>query len=96
MTTYGYLMDMSTVRIAELKARLSEYLRRVRRGHMLTVMDRDTPIAHIIPHAPESGRLTVRRPAASAPPPHRVPLPPPLKTDIDAVTLLLEERQGGR
>jgi prevent-host-death family protein len=87
---------MRTVRIAELKARLSEYLRRVRRGQVLIVMDGETPIAHIVPPTPESARLTVRRPAPSAPPPPRIPLPPPLKTDIDAVELLLEERQVGR
>jgi prevent-host-death family protein len=87
---------MTTVGIAELKARLSEYLRRVRRGHVVTVMDRETPIAQIVPHTPDSGRLVVRHPLPSAPPIHRVPLPPPLHIDVDAVALLLEERQGGR
>jgi prevent-host-death family protein len=96
MTTYGYGPVMTTVRIAELKARLSEYLRRVRRGQTLTVLDRETPIAHIVPHAPPATRLVVRHPSPSAPPPHRVPLPPPLKVGVDVVALLLEERQGER
>jgi prevent-host-death family protein len=87
---------MTVVRIAELKARLSEYLRRVRRGDVLTVLDRQTPIARIVPHADEGHRLSVRHPAPATPPPHRVPLPPPLKLDVDVVTLLLEERQGTR
>jgi prevent-host-death family protein len=86
----------TTVRIAELKARLSQYLRQVRRGHVLTVMDRETPIAQIVPHRRDSTRLHVRLPLPSAPPLHRVPLPPPLSIDVDAVALLLEERQGGR
>jgi prevent-host-death family protein len=89
-------MTMTAVRIAELKARLSEYLRRVRRGHVLTVLDRETPIAQIVPHEPEAGRLTVRRPLPSVPALHRVPLPPPLEVGVDAVALLLEERQGAR
>jgi prevent-host-death family protein len=42
---------MSDVRIAELKARLSEHLRSVRNGGTLTVLDRDTPIARIVPYA---------------------------------------------
>jgi len=87
---------MTVVRIAELKARLSEYLRRVRRGDVLIVLDRETPIARIVPHGGAADRLTVRRPPPEAPAPHEVPLPPPLKLDVDVVALLLEERQGGR
>ena len=40
---------MSHVGIAELKARLSEHLRVVRNGGTLTVLDRDTPLARIVP-----------------------------------------------
>jgi len=87
---------MTTVRIAELKARLSEYLRRVRRGQVVTVLDRDTPIADIVPHVADATRLVVRRPSPSTPALHRIPIPPPLRLDVDAVALLLEERQGGR
>src|SRR5438309_2184879 len=36
---------MDTVGIAELKARLSEHLRAVRRARTLTVLDRDRPVA---------------------------------------------------
>ena len=42
---------MSNVRIADLKARLSEHLRAVRNGGTVTVLDRDTPVARIIPFA---------------------------------------------
>src|SRR6266571_3767357 len=48
---------MNVVKIAELKSRLSEYLRRVRRGHPLTVMDRETPIARIVPYESGPGPL---------------------------------------
>jgi prevent-host-death family protein len=40
---------MKQVRIAELKARLSEYLRAVRNGETIAVLDRDTPVAQIVP-----------------------------------------------
>lgn len=40
---------MKSVRIAELKSRLSEYLRAVRNGATVTVLDRNTPVAKIIP-----------------------------------------------
>ena len=39
------------VGIAELKARLSEHLRAVRKGRTVTVLDRDTPVARIVPYA---------------------------------------------
>jgi prevent-host-death family protein len=86
---------MKQVRIAELKARLSEYLRAVRRGESIAVMDRDTPIAEIIPvRAPVA--LHIRKPASGAPPPNRVALPKAAKLEVDVVRLLLEERQGHR
>jgi prevent-host-death family protein len=85
---------MSRAGVAELKARLSEYLRSVRRGETVTILDRETPIAKIVPiHA---AGLRTRKPAQDAPAPNHVPLPPPLKLHIDVVELLLEERQGQR
>jgi prevent-host-death family protein len=85
---------MKAVGIAELKARLSEYLRSVRRGHPVTILDRSTPIARIVPLREGLEELAIRRPARGAPPPSRVPLPPPLPLPIDAVELLLEERRA--
>jgi prevent-host-death family protein len=86
---------MKQVRIAELKAKLSEYLRGVRRGETIVVLDRETPVAHIVPvRAPSP--LRVRKPAPDSPPPNRIPLPKPAKLPIDVVDVLLEERQGHR
>ncbi len=86
---------MKQVRIAELKAKLSEYLRAVRRGETIAVLDRETPVAQIVPvRAPSA--LRVRKPAPGTPPPNRVALPKPAKIPIDIVQLLLEERQGQR
>jgi prevent-host-death family protein len=86
---------MKQVRIAELKARLSEYLRAVRRGETIAVLDRETPVAEIVPIRDRT-TLRVRKPAPGTPPPNRVPLPKPAKLDVDVVQLLLEERQGYR
>lgn len=83
------------MRIAELKARLSEYLRAVRRGETVAVLDRETPIAQIVPVRGRSA-LRVRKPAPGTAPPNRVPLPKPAKLNVDVVRFLLEERQGHR
>ena len=88
-------MVMKQVRIAELKAKLSEYLRAVRRGETIAVFDRETPVAQIVPMRSPSA-IQVRKPAPGTPPPNRVRLPKPAKLPIDVVQLLLEERQGHR
>jgi prevent-host-death family protein len=46
---------MRQVKIAELKDRLSEHLRAVERGAEVVVMDRNRPIARIVP-LPSHGR----------------------------------------
>jgi prevent-host-death family protein len=86
---------MKKVRIAELKARLSEYLRAVRRGETIAVLDRETPVAQIVPFR-ERPALRIRKPSPDAPPLKRVRLPKPLKLNVDVVALLLEERQRHR
>ncbi len=83
------------VGIAELKARLSEYLRHVRRGEVVTVLDRDTEIARIVPLA-DADPLSVRAPARRAGRIADVPLPAPLGREIDVLALLREERQAER
>ena len=86
---------MRKVRIAELKSHLSENLRAVRRGETIAVLDRETPVARIVP-VHERGSLAIRKPTPGAPPPNRVPLPKSLGLEVDVVRLLLEERQGNR
>lgn len=83
---------MKAVRIAELKDRLSEHLRSVRRGRSLVVLDRDTPIARIVPYRSDADELVVRparRPFAEARKALRL-RPPPVTTD--SLAALLEER----
>ena len=86
---------MKQVRIAELKSRLSEYLRAVRRGETIAVLDRETPVAQIVP-VQDRAAVSVRKPAAGTPPPNRVRLPKPAKLKVDVVELLLHERQSHR
>ena len=88
---------MKSVRIAELKSRLSECLRAVRNGETIAVLDRKTPVAQIVP-VPVRQRVTlrIRKPAVGTPPPNRVKLPKPLKLDVDIVDVLLKERQSHR
>jgi len=90
-----YLVTMISVRIAELKAKLSEYLRTVRKGHSITILDRDTPIARIVPYEPEASGLVSRKPTSRVPF-GKIPLPEPHPLDIDIVQILLEERQVDR
>ena len=86
---------MTSVHIAELQAKLSDYLRTVSQGHSLTVLDRDTPIARIVPYEIEAHGLVIRR-ATSQVPFDQIPLPEPYRGDLDIVDLLLEERQNDR
>jgi antitoxin (DNA-binding transcriptional repressor) of toxin-antitoxin stability system len=95
MTTNGYDMVIKEVRIAELKSRLGEYLRAIRRGETIAVLDRETPVAQIVPLR-ERATLRIRKPAPGSPAPNRVPLPKPVKLKGDVVDLLLEERQSPR
>ena len=82
-----------TVRVAELKARLSAYLRAARRGQAITVCDRDTPVARLVPYAASGERLTSRMPTRAW---GETPLPPPLGHRVDSLAALLEERQSSR
>jgi antitoxin (DNA-binding transcriptional repressor) of toxin-antitoxin stability system len=85
---------MRKVGIAHLKSRLSEYLRAVRHGETIAVLDRHIPIAQIVPV--RKMPLEVREPAPGTPAPNKIPMPKPLKLGIDIVQLLLEERQEFR
>ena len=86
---------MRQVRIADLEARLSEYLRAVRAGESIAVLDRDTPVAQLIP-VRESRALRVQKPDPGSPPPNRIKVPKRARLNVDIVALLLEERQGHR
>ena len=78
------------VGIARFKAHLSRYLRWVRGGRPLTLVDRDTPVARVVPIGATSGRLGVLRPVQRL---HDVRLPAGRATQgLDSLALLLAER----
>jgi antitoxin (DNA-binding transcriptional repressor) of toxin-antitoxin stability system len=86
---------MRRVRIADLKANLSRHLHYVRRGHVVTVLDRETAVAQLVPYQQAQG-LRVRLPLGHHRAPHQVPLPPPLPVGLDVLELLREERRPDR
>lgn len=81
------------VKVAELKAKLSAYLRSVRRGHAVVVCDRETPVARLVPYRAEREMLEVRLPSRAW---RDVVLPPKSKTPTDSLSVLRELRQSDR
>jgi len=96
MTRSDYLLVMKQVGIAELKARLSHYLREVSQGQPITIVDRDRPVALLVPIEAATSGMVVRRPVRRFQRLQDVPLPPPLRLSEDVVTYLMAERQGKR
>jgi len=88
VTSHDYNMVMKSVGIADLKARLSEYLRFVRQGRTLTVLDRNIPVARIVPYAAEP--VEIRRAARRV---RDLSLPPAPSTTTDSLTVLLDDRR---
>lgn len=82
-----------TVMIAELKARLSSYLRAARRGQSVVVCERATPVARLVPYAEEEGALTSRLPTRAW---GSTKLPPPLGRPVDSLAALADERLSSR
>ena len=79
---------MSDVRIAYLKASLSEHLRTLRNGETVTVLDRDTPVARIVPYAAQP--LEIRKATRRL---RDLKLPPRPSKRTDSVALLVEDRR---
>jgi prevent-host-death family protein len=88
MTIDDHTMTMKTVGIADLKAHLSEHLKSVRKGRPLTVLDRDTPIARIVPYDAES--LEVRRATRRL---RDLPAAPRPAGRTDSLSVLLDDRR---
>ena len=95
---------MKTVPVSILKARLSEYLRRVRAGEEVVVTDRGVPIARLMPLAPEQWHSRVQALSeAGLVRPGEGPLPDSLLEECgpadpsgSVLSALLEERDSGR
>ena len=82
-----------SVKVAELKAQLSAYLRAARAGHHVTVCDRDTPVARLVPYEADDEPLVVRRPTRAL---RDVKQPRPLGRRLHSLAALLDERQSSR
>lgn len=79
---------MIKVGIAELKARLSEHIRTVRTGRIVTVLDRNTPVAQIVPYD-QGANLQVRGATRK---PSSLRLPKATARPTDSVAVLLQDR----
>jgi len=86
---------MNTVNIANLKAKLSHFLRRVRNGDTIIVLDRHVPVARIVPHEPDTDDDAVpsRKPAALL---SDFRIPPKPLCSSGSLEVLLEQRQQNR
>ena len=94
MTRYSHNKVMKSTKVSELKAKLSAYLSEVRGGGTVTVYDRNTPIARIVPFQDESDDLLILE--ASAPPSDLKKIKgvrPRKRIDLDK---LLRETRGDR
>ena len=79
---------MTNVRIADLKARLSEHLRSVRNGSTITVFDRDTPVARILPYALQP--LEIRKARRRL---RDLKLPPKPSKRTNSLDVLIDDRR---
>jgi prevent-host-death family protein len=80
------------VKIADLRSRLSQHLLKVRAGQVLTILDRNTPVAQLVP-IDRGDDVVVTRPPADAPPLGRVKLVPATRIRVDVVEMLLVDRR---
>jgi len=90
---------MDHVSVAELKARLSHYLREVRGGASFVVTNRDMPVAVLAPYYAEDieadlDDLVIIEPEPDAPLLSSVVVGHPAPIEIDAVELIREDRDG--
>ena len=84
---------MESVSVAELKARLSHYLREVREGASFTVVSRDIPVATLAPYEPDDiDDLEIIAPTEDPALWGQVDLPP-LALSRDIVDYLSDVRQ---
>ena len=78
---------METITISAFKARISEQLRKVRKGASILIADRETPIALVSPVGMEPA-IRIRGPLTVP----FVPSPPLPAIGHDSLEYLLEER----
>jgi prevent-host-death family protein len=82
---------MKTAKVSDLKARLSAYLREVKRGETIVVCDRLTPIARLAPLESQGEGLSLMEPRRAGRGRKKVK-PVRLRKKVDLVELLRESR----
>jgi antitoxin (DNA-binding transcriptional repressor) of toxin-antitoxin stability system len=86
-------VTVDTVTVAELKARLSHYLREVRGGRSFTILSRDIPVATLGPYGPhEIDGLEIIEPTEDPALWGQTDLPP-LVLSRDIAEVLIELRE---
>ena len=94
MTRYSHNVVMKSANVSELKAKLSAFLAEVRRGGMVLVYDRSTPIARLVPVQEEPDDLVFIEPSAPVGDLKRIKgVRPKRRIDLDK---LLRETRGDR
>ena len=91
MTIRDYHMVMISVNIAVLKAKLSFYLSQVKQGNEILVMDRNTPVARMLPSVGRTRGLVVIK-AKKRPASLKTLKFHPVKRRTNSAELLREER----
>ena len=98
---------MKTVKIADAKNNLSRYLKYVARGGRVRILDRDVPVADLVPIEPSAGPVEdawladlaqrgLVRPGEGGPLPAELFKPGPRRRGARVLEALLEERASGR
>lgn len=88
--------------VSEVKARLSEYLARVRGGEEVVITDRGRPVARLVavaerePHLADLERRGLLRPATAPLPDDFFEIPLPRSDGASVLEALIEERREGR
>lgn len=81
---------MKSVNIAKFKAELSKYLGYIRKGEEVIVLDRQEPLARVLPFKPIESKLVIQEPFDKI---HLSELHfKPTDKKIDSLTFLIEER----
>jgi len=95
---------MKQVSVTALKNKLSEYLRLVKKGETVEIVERNIPIARIqaVPRMryardiwlEEMERRGILKPPLRKPDPHFLDKHPPTPCSVDVVKILIEQRGG--
>ena len=81
---------MKTSNISYFKAHLSQELRAVRNGQRIIILDRDIPVAEVIPYDINRKKIRIQPPTMKL-----QYSQPSFNTEKDPLLYLLEDRAGG-